>query len=522
MVNSRRRKLIQTVFVILSIVVLAILAFNQIKYDKANDVISNISINSKDNKLVVSWSLHHNSKISEIIIGIKDANENILDTYSLKSNVNLIEIDNLGLNNTYIILVSGLYENGSYQDFYEEKYFFYNTEFFPNLPVVNIKTNSGEDPSASYMDAPDGLWGSTSYDNEYLKATMTYDGFDSKLESKLKIRIRGNTSSLDDKKPYKLVLDDPLDLTNSGTKYVHSEWILLNTGGTLNNYLGETIANAIGVEWVAHGIYVNLILNGDYKGIYTLCEPVSQSASRGLVDKDGVIFEYDTYFWNANGIYFKLIDGFDQMGYTFKYPSIKSPNDKLIYEVCDYMQTFVSLAFENDESAWNYADIDNFVSYIIAKDLMANGDAGGSNIYYYIEDFDSNDLSKRKVKLGPLWDFNYIANAYMEDEYTFNTYSSQHNNGYLHFVDNYEFIYCYWDKWEYISDDVLDKIYASLDDLLINQGKAINQSRYLNSLRWADGSYQTIENEVSIAKEWLAKQVDFLNSEMENYKQCIE
>ncbi len=309
-------------------------------------------------------------------------------------------------------------------------------------------------------------------------------------------------------------MDNPIDLINSGSEYSHKEWVLLNTGNSLNDFLGETISSNSNVEWVTHGIYINLILNGDYKGIYTLVEPVSQSTSRGLVGEDGVIYENDVYFWNSDNIYFRLNSQMIQMAYTFKYPKMDSSKDERLIEVHEYMQEFVDLLEDNDEKAWEYADLDNFTSYMIAKDLIVDCDAVGSNIYYYVEDFYSDD--KSKLKIGPLWDFEWLGKIVCYGEkYTSNDYSPQHNTAYLPFVDNKEFIGAYWNKWEILSVDILDNIYSSIDDLYSNQGEAINKSRYLNSLRWSDGSYQTIEDEISLAKDWLYKQVEFLNEEME-------
>ena len=267
---------------------------------------------------------------------------------------------------------------------------------------------------------------------------------------------------------------------------------------------------------MAHGIYVNLILNGDYKGIYTLIEPVSQSTSRGLVGEDGTIFENDPYFWNCNGVYFRLNNQMIVMAYTFKYPKMVSAKDERLTEVHEYLQEFVDLLEENNEDAWSYADLDNFTSYMIAKDLIVDSDVRGSNIYYYVEHFYADN--KSKIKIGPLWDFEWLAiiETSQDEKYTKNGYCTQHYVDYLPFVDNKEFIEAYWDKWEELSANILDNIYSSLDDLYINQGEAINESRYLNSLRWSDGSYETIEDEMSLAKDWLYRQVEFLNNEMEN------
>ena len=518
MIKNRHRNIIQICFVLFCVVTMLFFYWFQSKYDKENDVVSDISIKVLNEKLHISWVVPSKTKIENIKIDIDD-NGKTIKSISVASNKEIYEIDNLETNKKYLLIISAIYEDGSLKEVERKDYLYYDEESLPDLPTFYIDTKTGLDPTTSYMESPFAStgWGGTSYDNEYLKATMEYRAFGKKIESKLKIRARGNTSSLDDKKPYKIVLDNPLDLTNSGSDYSHKKWILLNTGETLDDYLGEVISKEVGVEWVTHGIYVNLILNGDYKGIYTLVEPVGQDTSRGLVSKNGIIFENDAFFWNSNWCYFKLYGQIDEMGYTFKYPNIESSDDERIFEVYKYMQKFVDLLTCNDENAWDYGDLDNFVSYMIAKDLTVNGDAGGTNIYYYIEDFYSDNQGKRKIKIGPLWDFETLADINMNGEkYINSAYSSQHDVTYLPFVDNEEFKEAYWEKWEELSGDILDKIYTSLDELCSEQGDAINQSRYLNSLRWSDGSYQTLEDEVDLAKVWLIKQVEFLNEEMEN------
>ncbi len=510
---NKTRKIFQYILLSLCFIGIIFLIVTQNKIDKDNDAISNIKVHTKDEAIEISWNVPPKTNITNAIIEINDINENVIDSYTIKANKESFTYKDGEINNCYLITLSTSYKDGSIREIETNKRLYLDLDNLPGLPTMYIDTKSGDDPTADYITS-DKYWGITSTNNNYEEASMNYIAFGNNINSKLKIKIRGNTSSFGNKKSYKLVLDNPLDLTNSGKDYSHKEWVLLNTGDTLNDFLGETISSESNVEWVTHGIYINLILNGDYKGIYTLMESVNQSTSRGLVSENGTIFENDGYFWNSD-YYFKLNSQTQGMAYTFKYPKMVSAKDERLIEVHEYLQEFVDLLEDNDEDAWNYADLDNFTSYMIAKDLMSMGDAVGSNIFYYVKNFYSNEKTKI-IKMGPLWDFGFIAKDLNVEKYSFNTYSTQHNIAYLPFVDNKEFIEAYWDKWEELSVNILDNIYSSLDDLYNKQGEAINESRYLNSLRWSDVSYETIEDEISLAKDWLGRQVEFLNNEMEN------
>ena len=513
--SSRHRKITQNIFLLLCLMGIIVFAVLQNKVDLKNDVLSNISIKTTDESITITWNVPTKTNITKVLIEIKDNNERIIKEVNVLPTSKKYKYNDGELNNSYIVTVNSLHKDGTKIENCSEKRLFLDLDDLPDLPTMNIATKSGNDPTANYIEAKEGLWGTTSIDNEYEKGTMTYAAFGKNIESKLKIKIRGNTSSLGDKKPYKIVLDNALDLTNSGSEYVHKEWVLLNTGTTLNNFLGEVIGKYTDVEWVPHEIYINVFLNGDYKGIYTLCEAVSQESSHNLVSKNGYIIENDAYFWNANWIYFKLYDQIEQMGYTFKYPDIKSSEDTRIEEVYHYMQNAVDLSNENNQSAWECVDLNSVVSFMLARDLTNNYDAGGTNIYYFLNNFDSNSEDKM-LKMGPLWDFD---SAFRGSNYTNeHGFSEQHNSVYIPFVDNGDFKQNYIEKWYEISDGTLDYINDSLDELYKNQREAINQSRYLNSLRWTDGTYRSLEEEINLAKKWLSDQVNWLNENVKELK----
>ena len=107
--------------------------------------------------------------------------------------------------------------------------------------------------------------------------------------------IRGNTTARAKKKPYKIKLQKKADLLLRGDdeKYGDKDWLLI-LDESLSAKTGFKLNELAGMQWTPSYQYVNLILNGEYKGLYMLCESVERNKSCRLnVDKSGYIFEYD-------------------------------------------------------------------------------------------------------------------------------------------------------------------------------------------------------------------------------------
>lgn len=504
------RNLHQFFFLFTSVLSLLILAILPTETSIDIDILSNIKVVSQNKCISVTWDSKNNNSLDNVIIDVKDLNENLIDSFFIKPSKEKFTYKSGKENTGYIFTISITYHDGTIKELANETRLFLNMEKLPDIPTMTITTKSGDDPTSDYISAPEGYNGSTKINSDKLEGSMTYTTSEKEIESKLEIKIRGNTSSLGDKKPYKITLDNPLDLLNLGAQYSHKNWNLLASGETLNNYLQQVLGELCGIEWIPHGIYINLFMNGDYKGIYTLCEEVSKSSYRNLISKNGYLFESDAYMWNANGVYFQLDGQSYNMGYTFKYPNINFSDDKRILEIRDYMQNAVNLAIENNEEALNYWDFSNLSSYMIAKDIMCNvQDPAGTNVFYYIKDYESSLNEDRFINIGPLWDSDasFISSTY-EDTHSF---CIQHDSTWIPIVDSDFFKEAYIKKWDELSNDVLSELYESLDELYSSQGKAINQSRYLNSLRWGDGNYTSIDAEIELAKQWLYDQINWLN-----------
>lgn len=198
------------------------------------------------------------------------------------------------------------------------------------LPVLSITTIDAKEPTCDYAFAPEGAWGITTVNQTKVKGrcllvSHTDTLFDSgeylKDKSGMTLRIRGNTSAYySAKKPFKLKLEKKNDLLARGdSSYYDKNWVLLSTGDCLYTLFGNKVNELVGMPWTPAAIFVNLIINDDYRGLYMLIEQVRRNADCRLnVDKQtGYVIERDAYWWNED-VYFNT-DLYNKE-FTFKYP----------------------------------------------------------------------------------------------------------------------------------------------------------------------------------------------------------
>ena len=136
------------------------------------------------------------------------------------------------------------------------------------LPIISINTNgvileSDENRSKEYVDMT-------------LTLTNTADPL---IDVHGSIRLRGNSTYDFVKKPYRIKFDQKYSLF--GLEKAKS-WVLLADyldPSTLHNYAALTLAGTSEyLDFVPTPHKVNLYFNGEYAGIYTLCEQVQEQS----------------------------------------------------------------------------------------------------------------------------------------------------------------------------------------------------------------------------------------------------
>lgn len=355
------------------------------------------------------------------------------------------------------------------------------------LPVVNINTVDGEMPTCDILEHPDGCMGQAITNMNKVRGRLQillgedtlYDSGEYQKDSTgITIRVRGNSSAWQDKKPYKVKLQKKADLLLRGEdeKYCDKEWLLIKDERvTLNTVIGLKVNELMSMQWTPAYQIVNLILNGDYRGVYLLIESVKRNNRCRLdVDKQtGYVFEYDPYWWNEDVYLETYFTRSLDAKFTFKEPD----------PITDDLLNSLKNTLDNLENSilgfgyQHYIDIDSFASWLMAQDILGNYDGHGSNVYMTKYD----DTPQSRIRMANLWDFDAIM-------MTPGNWSNSHRILYFGaLMDHPEqtFAKAYRDKWNSVRTTLFYELMNFLDEFVAsNTGRAFDRSIPYDSERW--------------------------------------
>lgn len=249
--------------------------------------------------------------------------------------------------------------------------------------------------------------------NRYLPAVTHLDpnGTDVKpYIGTLEIRGRGNTTWPLPKKPYKLKLSDKSEMLGMPAS---KNWELLANyldHSNLRNSTAFYLAWQTSLSWSTRLRPVEVVLNGDYHGIYTLTEGVRVDPDRVNVQKmstgdnagsevtGGYLLELDERLEANNEVGFRT--GKD-IPIVIKDPEDPTTPEQFAY-IQNYLEEFEESLFADDFAQTrdyvNYIDVDSFIDAWLVNELTLNYDAHRSSLFFH-------KPRNGKLKMGPLWDF---------------------------------------------------------------------------------------------------------------------
>ena len=177
----------------------------------------------------------------------------------------------------------------------------------------------------------------------------------------------------------------------------------------LRNALIFNLSNKIG-RYAPRTKFIELIINGEYEGIYLLIEKIKQGKNRVNVGK--VKLKNDTTNISKTG-YIIAIDKGCQSGWKTTLPSGNGTKHFFCYyypkakKITDIQKKYIQndiRQFEeklyNNEPVDTIIDESSFIDYFILNELARNIDAYRLSTYLY-------KSTNGKLTIGPLWDFNY-------------------------------------------------------------------------------------------------------------------
>lgn len=391
---------------------------------------------------------------------------------------------------------------------------FLDMEQLPDLPVLNIETHSGKDPSCEQAINSAGGWGSSVTNNEYEPSRlMLREGEITTYNGVCSVKVWGNTSALLEKKPYRLELQTATNLIDiTDTNGAHTQWNLLPKGTNLTEMVGHLVAELCGSQWQPKCRYVNLILNGDWKGMYMLFEAVSVSDNRCNLSESGFLIENDAYWWNEEKPSFALSTQEQHpLKFTFQYPQDKALTEEVVLRVQKYMSAFTEALCNDNPDYQYYIDLEACAGWLLTHTIMGTYDGGGSNMFWYKPDYIPTDPLSTKLVMGPAWDFDSSFICKEEPRVV------QSNINYCaELLQQESFRKTYARQWREIGPVLKESVAAKIEEIKNQQGLAIEQSRQLDAARWGTDAV-SIEAEMTSILDWFSMKTQWLNEKISEW-----
>jgi len=226
------------------------------------------------------------------------------------------------------------------------------------------------------------------------------------LQENIKIEIRGNTSQSFKKKSFSfLFVDENNTLKKVGLLGLpaHEHWILYGPyadKSLMRNMLAYRLFKKMG-HYAPRTKFCELSINGFYQGLYVLCEKIRVDSSR-LDLKNGYLIKLDR---PTNKFFQSNISNRKASKPVFE---IVHPNNSALgfserVQIQSFVHLFEESLFLSDENCldiFEIIDMTSFVDFLIINEFCKNIDAYRLSTYFQISE-------EKKLKMGPIWDFNF-------------------------------------------------------------------------------------------------------------------
>ena len=342
---------------------------------------------------------------------------------------------------------------------------------------------------------------------------------------RIKIEIRGESSSYFPKQSFNIETQNA-DGSNNNIALLgmpnENDWILygpISDKSLIQNALMYKLGRKQG-HYASRTKYCELILNGEYLGLYLLMEKIKPDNNRLNIAKlkpsdlagDSLTGGY--IFWKSN-----------TLPTIIYYPK----ETKIEQEQKDYIENYVSeyysllysdLWLDPEKGYRNYIDTESLIDYVILNEFSYDIDKYSNSTFMYKDRNDNNPL----IKFGPLWDYNYAFGNTLASSFNKWIFNDEHDNDFSRYFQDTAIVKRMSERWFELRETILniDSIYATIDSLI----EYINESRIRNDMVWepykhiniylanyaTDDNYSDIINSL---KTWIKNRVEWIDENID-------
>ena len=231
----------------------------------------------------------------------------------------------------------------------------------------------------------------------------------------MEIKGRGNYSWTGfNKKPYRIKLADKQPLlglikSKHFTLLAHAD-DAKDKKGYMRHAAGFELSKMIGIAWTPEAKPLEVVLNGDYIGLYFLTEHIRVDKDRvNIVEQE----DEETDSQKITGGWLVEIDNYDEdphitikeggkttMWLTYKTPEVLSSAQETY--LTNQIKLLDNLIYgdKNSNELWQHLNMDALARFYIVQELMDNYESFHGSCYLYKDMGDD-----QKWKFGPVWDF---------------------------------------------------------------------------------------------------------------------
>lgn len=377
-----------------------------------------------------------------------------------------------------------------------------------HVPTIRLTTDNGQMISSK---------------DYYLDGTIQIDGqgFGDLQQMPVQMKGRGNTSWSNnpwDKNPYRLKFaskQKPLGMTNG------KNWVLQanrQTHSMMTNAVGMKIARLMKVPGGNHYTPVDLYINGNYRGSYTITEKVGLSNnSIDLEDESkAALMELDIYTNDGDPMF---TSSYYNVPVKVKDPDFSE--DATVITLNDIRNDFNKMmrAVYTGSQIEQYVNIDTLARFLMVNDLILNYELHHpKSTYLYKEDF--TDPNSRFV-FGPVWDLDWAYGYEKRGDYCLSETQSDFYRGVN--MEHSDFLYdlrhkagevldrAYYKVWTEFMDHHLQEVIDFCDDYYLYANASFEQ----NATVWGDGSdYKSVASRM---KSWLSARAQYVYDNLTPY-----
>jgi hypothetical protein len=420
-----------------------------------------------------------------------------------------------------------------------------------NLPIVVIDTHGQTIVDEPKITADMGIIDNGEGVRNYL--TDPFNNYDGSIG----IEIRGSSSQQFPKKQYGVETRDSagadMNVSLLGLPD-EADWVLsapYSDKSLIRDALTYTLARQTG-RYASRARFCEVVINGDYKGLYVLFEKIKRDKNRVNVSKMAVVDTAGDKLTGGYIVKMDKLDGSDTQGWYSGFPPYPGAWQQVYYQyhypeyadLAPQQRAYIQRWMRDFEIAMelptyadtalgypHYIDVESFVDGILVSELGKNVDSYRLSTFFHKD----RDSKGGKLVMGPLWDFNH---AFGNSDYYDGALTDGWQLIYLatnqnfHAIDVWQgpfwwkklfeetgFAVRMYDRWMALRSGVFSDaaIAATIDSLtgMLSEAQARNFDRWpiLGMYVWPNAYVaQTYAEELEYVKHWVWDRLQWMDA----------